>query len=275
MAKVDNIKLFHNILKSISTADTTLVQCSENGIKLTLEEGKTLQIMAYFKARNSIFCEYNFERTDSEDSIAFGLNLKVVVENLHIFCDTNSTTTLVYKGAGSPFVMLLEHEAEQFTTECMIKTRNTEEMMDLGITRDNQTCKLELNAPFLFNLLRDLSTASPHSEQFEICIQSAAPHFAIKSLGSVDIETGLTMNKSSDMIKSFMVSDPAVVFKFSYKWNHLKTLLKILAFGTTVLLVTNKEGLLGLEVTIDDDQNNQSYLEIFLCPLKEDDDVDR
>lgn len=82
--------------------------CTNEGIKVTVEDMKCLQANAYLEI--SLFDEYKISRKPNEDFVKFTGNLSVILDCLSILYNstTGGVTALIisYKGEGHPIKLL-------------------------------------------------------------------------------------------------------------------------------------------------------------------------
>uniref|UniRef100_A0A667YPN3 RAD1 homolog (S. pombe) n=1 Tax=Myripristis murdjan TaxID=586833 RepID=A0A667YPN3_9TELE len=107
VASLDNARNLSNILKAITFKDHAIFSATPNGLKVTVEDNKTLQANAFIQAE--IFQEF----TIREDSVGFQVNLTVLLDCLTIFGGSTVpgvTTSLrmCYMGYGYPLTLFLE-----------------------------------------------------------------------------------------------------------------------------------------------------------------------
>ncbi|XP_013916669.1 PREDICTED: cell cycle checkpoint protein RAD1 [Thamnophis sirtalis] len=83
VATLDNVRNLSNILKAIHFKDHATSFATSNGLKVTVENAKSLQANAFIQA--GIFQEFVVQ----EESVMFRINLSVLLDCLTIF-GTNS-----------------------------------------------------------------------------------------------------------------------------------------------------------------------------------------
>jgi len=105
MVRMDNAKVILPVLKAVNFKENALFFCSKNGIKVTTEDMKSIQLNAFIET--AIFQSYVIK----EDPIRFQLNLTVLLECLNVFGSSMASGTtpalkLYYSGDGSPVTLL-------------------------------------------------------------------------------------------------------------------------------------------------------------------------
>lgn len=263
-AKISHVKTFHNILRAISFSDSAVFQIGDHGMKVIVEEARTVQASAYFKKTDNSFTEYRYKAQNNESVTSFSINLKVIVENLNMFSEDQSQLKMLYKGDGAPLVLIIESEDEDLTTECSIKTRELQSLLDLEINEDNNLVLITFRGFDFFNFLNDLFKAVPAADDMELAVSNQV--FTTIMRGSVDAVAEYNLDKGSDIVMFFRCSKEV---KVQYKSSHMKLLLKTLQIAKTTTLSVDKDGMLGVRVMIEDENKFQSYVEYFVMPLNE------
>ncbi|XP_063701172.1 uncharacterized protein LOC134831382 [Culicoides brevitarsis] len=264
-AKINHVKTFTNILKAISFSEAACIQIGVHGMKIIVEETRTVQAAAYFKETDAIFAEYRYKKTDSDTVTSFGINLKVIVENLNMFSDLVSEHTelkILYRGDGSPLILVIECELEHLTKECSIKTRELGSYLDLDIEDENTVAQILFHGLCFYNFLHDAYKAVPGADDIEF--QVAKDSFTIVARGAVDTLAEYFLDKNSDVIMQFGCLKE---LKVRYRSSNLKLLLKTMQMSKEITLSFDKTGLLGVRMMVEDENQVQSYIEYFVFPL--------
>ncbi|XP_058060181.1 cell cycle checkpoint protein RAD1 [Anopheles bellator] len=271
-AVVENVSMFYKVLKGINFVDSAMVQLSKEGIKLTLEDAKCVQVVALVKS--ACFSEYNLsaypsvaagdDGAESEPFASFGLNLKVFTDCLSMFAssDFDPSLKIMRKGPGTPLVAILEgHREDNLITECAVRTMEPFDCMDLDFDDDHPiVSKIAAKASELFLLFSELDD----EDVIEVIISPTAPHFKLKALGDPEMETEIEIKKTSDIFISFSCSEAS---SNRYKLNHFKHVMRTLSLATKVVLSTNTEGLLSFQVIIETLEDSLYYVQYFILPL--------
>lgn len=275
MASLNNTKLFHSILKAIQFVDVATVQLTNLGIRVFIEDSHTLQASVCIQKDDTIFDKYHFlvDKNVPEDETDFssiGINLKILNEHLNMFVDMGSRLSMIYKGEGSPFTLILEHDVECLTTQCDINTRVGENKPDFEFDDNDAPCHVQFKGPDFYSLIDELHKTTPQAEQLEFTCSPSAPHFVIKSLGCVDAKTEYALDKSSEMVTDFKSQE---FLSFRYKWTHLKLLLKTLSIAAFSSVAMDKRGLLLIKSTVADDQQHLVTVEYLMLAAVNEDDI--
>lgn len=261
-AKIDQVKSVYNILRALSFSETAVFQIGEHGIKVIVEEARSVQARAYFKKSDYSFSEYRYKTQKNESVTSFSINLRVIVENLNMFTEDESQLKMLYKGEGAPLVLIIECEEEDLTTECSIKTREVQPLLDIEINEESCLFLITFRGYDFFNFLNDLFKAVPGAEDFELAVSTQGVTTIIR--GHVDAVAEFNLDKSSDIVVFFRCSNQ---YSVKYKASHLKLLLKTLQIANTTTLSVNKEGMLGVRVMIEDENQFQSFVEYYVIPI--------
>ncbi|XP_023019582.1 radiation insensitive 1 isoform X5 [Leptinotarsa decemlineata] len=125
-AEITDIRIIYNVLRSITIKDYVILRPLAEGLKLTLDEMKCVETSTY------IPCDmFSFYHVDSTEDIIFKINFKTLVDILNIFGDDgNPNVKLSYKSVGSPLCIVMNHNEENITVDCEIKTMNIDDIND-------------------------------------------------------------------------------------------------------------------------------------------------
>lgn len=99
-ATLDHLKTFHSILRAIAFTESAVFQIGDQGIKIIVEEARTVQASAYIKKGGNSFTEYRYKEQNEEPVTSFSINLKVILEHLNMFSEDDSQLKMLYKGEG-------------------------------------------------------------------------------------------------------------------------------------------------------------------------------
>ncbi|RXG57220.1 Cell cycle checkpoint protein RAD1 [Armadillidium vulgare] len=166
MAKIDNSKNVLHLMKAISFKDFATFYCSSNGLKVTVEDSKSVQANAFIQA--DMFQEYDIK----EESITFKISLNALVECLNIFGSGSGpgvTTALkmCYNGYGFPLSLLLEEAG--VITDCSLKTQDPDDPMEFSFC--NTECLKEIFSELDMSSEVDIPKDSDVVESFS-CTQT-------------------------------------------------------------------------------------------------------
>lgn len=271
-AQLDNIKLFHNALKSIHFHDDVTISLSANGLKACVEEARYVQATVY--VTRACFSEFRLQTTDAEPELKISVNLSVVCDCLSIFTGVECSMRMLYKGAGAPLVFVLEqHGLDDLVTECSIRTRNADEQMEFGLdTADAAFNSIIVRGAEFANLLGEVNRSA---EELELHMSPQAPFFRMTTLGVVQSESHVEVSRSSDMVLMFACRRTSTV---RYKMSHVRMTLRALALAAKVALRTDSSGVLGMQMMVlaggeqaeaagGGGGGAQIYVEYFVMPL--------
>lgn len=150
------------------------------------------------------------------------------------------------------------------TIEFSIKTRQLQSLLDLEIDDNNNLVQITFRGYDFYIFLNDLFKAVPGAEDVEFSVSPKC--FTAILRGSVDADAEYNLNKESDIVSYFKCANQVNV---RYKSSNVKLLLKTLQIAKTTTLSVDKEGMLGVRVMIEDENQFQSYVEYFVIPLDE------
>uniref|UniRef100_A0A182SCX9 Uncharacterized protein n=1 Tax=Anopheles maculatus TaxID=74869 RepID=A0A182SCX9_9DIPT len=137
-AVLNNFSMLYSVMKAVNFVDNAIVQLSNDGMKVIVEDAKSIQASAYIT--RACFSDFKLSlakqppsatganddnANDTQPFIAFGLNLKVFTDCLSMFTsgDYNSSLKMIQKGTGAPLIVILEqHGEDSLITECSVRT---------------------------------------------------------------------------------------------------------------------------------------------------------
>jgi len=270
LARLENVKILAQLLKSIHFRERSTWYISQNGIKVTVEDAKCVQTNAFIKA--DIFQEFTLKSSEDDndsDDLSFSVNLGVVLECLNMFGGVGSgdnfgaapSLKLCYAGYGHPLVLYLEEQG--IVTDCQIKTREAEECLDFNFANAKIVSKVIMNSEYLKEVFSELDTSS---ELIQFCVSSHEPNFQIKTMGPAG-DCSVEVKNTSDIIELFSSSH---ISKAKYKLTMLKHGLKPLSLSEKVSLRMDERDFLCLQYMVRTD-DGPAFLEFYCSPEEESD----
>ncbi|XP_050070591.1 uncharacterized protein LOC126558594 [Anopheles maculipalpis] len=281
-AVLNNFSTLYNVMKAVNFVDNAIVQLSNDGMKVIVEDAKSIQASAYIT--RACFSDFKLSiakqpsssganddnATDTQPFIGFGLNLKVFADCLSMFTsgDYNSSLKMIQKGSGAPLIVILEqHGEDSLTTECSVRTMEPFDCMELDFEDEKQIMsKINMKGAEFFHLLSEMDR---NCDEFEVVISPDAPHLMFHSFGELHSESSVEITNTSDMLITFNCTHAS---RNRYKFHHFRLAMRTLALASKVALRTNSEGLLGLQVMIENSDSSHMFVEYFILPLMSDDD---
>lgn len=234
------------------------LQASDDGLLITVEQGMSIQATLFIAP--AFFAEFYVQGSQN-----FSVKISVLAECLSLFGLADCGIKMMYKGEGSPLLILLEpHDDEQVSTECAIKTTNVDEPMEYELDPNSSSLNtLFMRGPDLSNIFHELDKAA---EEYEFTISPLKPHFKIATLGIMQAESSVEVAKSSDMIILFNCRETTVA---QYKSQQIRLTNKALQVATKVAIKTDASGLLELHFMLQSDDQEEMYVRFFITPLLE------
>uniref|UniRef100_A0A182RH52 Cell cycle checkpoint protein RAD1 n=2 Tax=Anopheles funestus TaxID=62324 RepID=A0A182RH52_ANOFN len=276
-AVLNNFSMLYNVMKAVNFVDNAIVQLSNDGMKVIVEDAKSIQASAYIT--RACFSDFKLamakpppssDTADTQLFVAFGLNLKVFTDCLSMFTagDYNSSLKMIQKGTGAPLIVILEqHGEDSLITECSVRTMEPFDCMELDFEDEQQiVSKINVKGAEFFHLLSEMDR---NCDEIEVAISPDAPHLKFHSFGELHSETSVEITNTSDMLITFSCNDAS---RNRYKFHHFRLAMRTLALSSKVALRTNSEGLLGLQVMIENSDSSHIFVEYFILPLMSDDD---
>lgn len=161
VAKLGNLKTVVQLLRSINHRENATCFCTDNGLKITVEDSKCIQASAYIPIQ--VFQEFNLT-----EEVIFKINLTVLVECLGMFWSSMSSASasvglqLYYEGQGHPVTVLIEEDG--IITDCSLKTQDPDGLLDFHMEADLVLNRVVLKTSLLKDIWTDLDTSSEYLE---------------------------------------------------------------------------------------------------------------
>ncbi|XP_017863133.1 PREDICTED: cell cycle checkpoint protein RAD1 isoform X2 [Drosophila arizonae] len=239
VCRLEHIKTLYSSIKAICFSDFGTLQASEDGLLITVEQGKSIQATLFIAP--AFFAEFKVDGSPS-----FSVKMNVLAECLSLFGLSDCSIKILYKGEGAPLLLLLEpHDDDQVSTECSIKTTNVEEPMEYDL---------------------DANSSNKAADEFEFTISPLKPHFKIITLGVMQAESSVEVAKSSDMVILFNCRATTVA---RYKSQQIKLTNKAMQVASKVAIKTDASGLLEMHFMMQCDDQEEMYVRFFITPLLE------
>ncbi|XP_002169940.2 cell cycle checkpoint protein RAD1 isoform X1 [Hydra vulgaris] len=259
IAKLDNAKNLSTLLKAIHFRESAIIFVSENGLKVTVEESKFLQASAFIQS--SIFQEYIF----TEESATFKINLNVLIECLHIFGGSESSShtalKMCYAGHGFPLKLLLAEDGGVLT-ECSINTQDPEEIVDFNFTSSEVRNKIIMKSAALKDVFQELDMSS---DVIQLLLSPASPYFRISTFGNSG-SIHVDYPRDSEMIETFECQQTQ---SSRYKTSLMKPSIKALSVSSKLSIRMDSRGFLSLQYMILNEVGQICFVE-YLCAPNED-----
>jgi len=270
IARLENVKIFSQLLKSIHFRERSTWYISENGIKVTVEDAKCVQTNAFIKAE--IFQEFLLKpgRGDEEgsDDLSFSVNLGVVLECLNMFGGVGAGENLgsapslkiCYAGYGHPLVLYLEEQG--VVTDCQVKTREAEECLDFNFANAKIISKVIMNSDYLKEVFSELDTSSEH---IQFLVSPSTPNFQIRTFGPAG-DCNVDVPNTSDMVELFTSTATSTA---KYKLAMLRHGIKPLTLSEKVSIRMDERDFLCLQYMVRTD-DGPAFLEFYCAPEEDD-----
>jgi cell cycle checkpoint protein len=242
------LKMLHSILKAFDFADAALLELTESGMKITVEDSRCLQGSAYIGL--NAFREYKRAPNATDENLQFCIGLKVMAQILTEFASDESSMKILYKGPGAPFVLVIEKNTDDhisLITESSIKTRDTiQDPLDYCFDPADTENHIMITAGGDFlELFSDLEVGTSAQTRLEITMSPDPPYFRMATNNERDGSLAIEVDKSSDLLTSFKSKS---LVSESYSFNSVKIALKTCVLASVVSLRTNRDGLLNIQI---------------------------
>ncbi|XP_053264636.1 cell cycle checkpoint protein RAD1 [Podarcis raffonei] len=256
VASLDNVRNLSTILKAVHFKDHATCFATANGLKITVENAKSLQANAFIQA--GVFQEF----TVQEESVMFRINLAVLLDCLTIFgtsslSGTQTALRMCYRGYGYPLTLFLEDGG--VVTVCKINTQEPEEILDFDFCSTNVVNKIILQSEGLREAFSELDMSS---EVLQITVSLEKSNLRLSTFGNAG-STHLDYPKDSDLIEAFHCNQSQTN---RYKIALLKPSTKALVLSCKVSIRTDNRGFLSLQYMIRNEDGQICFVEFYCCP---------
>lgn len=256
-----NIKNLYNSLNAINFNDDVHFLIMEDGLRAIVEDAKYVQASVHIS--KGCFSTYELLRNEE---ISIRVNLRIICDCLSIFPGADCSMKIIYKGHGAPLIILLEqHNDVNLMIECSIKTKHGDDPVEFSIdTNDKNYNSIILRGPDFHDLMTEINKTT---EQLEILISNNEPYFRLQTIGVIQAESTLDVDRCSEMMEVFQCRSTT---KTKYQMSHLRMITKALAIALKVSLQTDSSGILAIQMMIVFQEEAQIHVEFFISPLFDD-----
>jgi len=258
IGKLDTSKSLLKLLKAVNVKDRANFFISPDGIKVTVEDSRSMQITALMQAH--FFEEFVLRegRGDEENSseLAFSIKLNILISCLDMYGENDfPQVKICYKGFGNPLQLFVSTQGEMI--DCAIKTMEVEDCMNFNFADSSVINKFILDSDMFKEVVAYLD---PNCESVRLEIKKDQFRFSTTSTFG-DSEAKVTSN--SRMMEKYMYNAPA---SNNYKYSFLKLGLKPLAISDKVSLQVDSRDFICIQHKIHPDGEGQAFLEFYCVP---------
>jgi len=266
VARLENVKILSQLLKTINFREQSTWFISANGIKVTVEDAKCVQSNAFIKS--DIFSEFELKpgRGDEEgsDDLSFSINLNVIIECLNMFggvgagesLGANPCLKICYAGYGHPFILLLEEQG--VINDSQIKTREPEDSLDFNFANAKIISKIILNSDSFKEVFSELDTSSDY---IEFIVTPEPRSLTILTSGPAG-ECSVSVPETSDMVELFICEAKSHA---KYRLSLMRHGIKPLTLSEKVSVRMDDREFLCLQYMVRTDQG-PAFLEYYCAP---------
>ncbi|GLH03962.1 Putative cell cycle checkpoint protein RAD1 [Gryllus bimaculatus] len=252
VATLDSVKVLLQLLKAINFRECGIIFATEKGLKVTVEDSKSIQASAFIS--EDVFETY----TLNAEEVVFKINLNVLKECLNSMSSSNYIALKIsYKGYGDSLRLIMSQGSS--ITGCSIKTMEPEQMLDFHTGTLNIINKVMLRSEYLKEVFNELD---PMAEYVEFILSPNTPYFRL-STHSIGGDCRVDIPKDCDMIESFQCTSLTAA---KYKLSHIKPSCKPLSLSQKVSISTDERGLLCFQYMIRI-ENYNGYIEYYCTPI--------
>lgn len=259
--RLDKVKALYAGMKAISFGETAKFQINENGFRIMTENAKSMQASLFITKEV-------FEEFFVDGEYNFSVNMNILVECISLFAGGDCSMKMFYKGEGAPLMLVIEdHADEDVTTECSIKTSQSEESIEYSLNENSPSYNIIfIRGPDMAEIFSQIDKSA---DEVEITLSPKEPHFRVATVGVMQYESNIEVAKTSDMMLMFNCKGHTVT---RYKGSHIRLTSKALSASTKVAIKTDSSGILEMHFMIFSSDEAQVYIQFFILPMVDDED---
>ncbi|PAA54682.1 hypothetical protein BOX15_Mlig026421g1, partial [Macrostomum lignano] len=260
--RITNAKVVCSLLKTIQFRDLATICASVNGLKVTVEDCKSLQANVYLQT--SLFSQYTLR---DDEPLFFKLNYVMLLECLQMFSDTEASSPAVMELflPDDRSAVELHLEDAGVVTDCRIRTIEPEQTLDFNFNAAALCFKVIIRSEQLKEVFSELD---PHSELVEIFVSTERRLFRMSTFG--DLGRGVyDFPAESEAVEMFQSPDVSVAFR--YRHALLKCCLKALQASAKASIRCDQRGFLSLQFLVESADGHNCFIEFFLVPNQPED----
>jgi len=256
---MENARILSNILQAVHFKDHAIIFATSHGLKVIVEEAKSMQGNAFIQS--SLFQPYEL----NEEQVTFRVNLSVFLDCLNMFGKPETSAAPVglrmfYRGYGHPLELMLEESG--VVTDCRLKTMESAELLNFDFNSTNICSKIIMNAECLKVAFSELDMTS---DLLEILISPENPYFRLSTFGIAGSSTQ-DFPQDSDMIEGFLCQKHA---SHRYRIALIKPCIRALSVADKVSVRIDIRGFLSLQFLVKNEDGQISFVEFYCCPDEE------
>lgn len=269
-----SIKPLHDVLKCISFKPQALVRLSEEGLRFSVEDSRSLQAHAFLD--NTLFSSFSFAG-GSDEVVSFSITLSALMEVLGIYnpaygqaftSNSNNvlrlggTLRITYKELGSSLDLILEEN--NVLTKCSLTTYEPDELVDIDILTDPAPDKIIMRSEWLHDAMIEMDAG-----QTDALTLRQSPRRPFLRLSSKGLLGSVQMDYPNDrsVLETFSCSEDV---KNTYKFSMLKTSLRAMKESSRISLRTDEHGTLSMQFMIAVGEGRNSFVEFRMLALDQD-----
>ncbi|EDW25380.1 GL26460 [Drosophila persimilis] len=256
VSRLDHVKTFNAAIKSICFNDYAMLQVSDEGLRITVEQGRSIQATLFMPP--AAFTEFHVQ-----DFQSFGLKMNALSECLNLFGTADCSVRMLYKDQGDPLkIILYPYDDEDVSTECAIKTMDSEEPIEYDLNlKDSDLNTIFVRGPNLSKIFHELEKSA---EEFEFITSPDRPYFKITTIGIMQAVFSVEVAKTSPMMMMFNCPQTLVA---RYKSQQIRLTNKAMQAATKVSIKTNNLGLLELHLVMQGEGQEEIFVQFYVVPL--------
>uniref|UniRef100_A0A914XN71 Cell cycle checkpoint protein RAD1 n=1 Tax=Plectus sambesii TaxID=2011161 RepID=A0A914XN71_9BILA len=255
---MDNAKEFYNVLKTLTFREHAEFEASPSGVKVTVDDMKCLQAIAYLK--RDLFSVFVLR----EETVTFRIPLGVLCECVNLFGSSpNSSTALrmTYGGLGEPLKVIMEEGG--VVIRCSVRTQQSDEILDFEFDPENVVSKIIMKTEALWDQFVDLDTSS-NTLAFAVDIKPSRLRLSTDGeLGTIDID----FPADSEIIEKFETKEK---HQNKYRLSLIRRVNKTLHLAQKVSIRTDTRGILSMQFMVEQPDNQHIFIEFFCVPDTDD-----
>ncbi|ORY81037.1 Rad1/Rec1/Rad17 [Protomyces lactucae-debilis] len=284
-----SLKPLQDVLRCIHFKPTALCQINHEGIKISVEDAKSLQAHAFLDTK--LFSTFNLDLAETGDEmLLFGISLAALMEMLNIYTPSSgsfsqmkdgqyvrtsayqangpggplrlgNTIRVTYAELGGTLDLVLEEHGVQ--TQCRLTTYEPDEIAEISLEADPVPDRIIMRSAWLYEALTELEL---HQGDLLTIRQSPRQPFLRLAVKGILGEAQLDYPNDKQVLETFSCADDV---KHVYRFGMIKTCLKAMNLSTRVSIRTDDVGTMAIQFMIDVGDNRNAFVEFRMVALDE------
>jgi len=257
ISKLDNTRQFLHLLKALSFQDRVNVFISPNGLKVTVDEAKSMQMSAFVES--TFFYEFLLRDgkgdVEGKADVAFNVCLTTLLNCIELGQNDSTQLKICYQGYGNPLRLFIADQG--LTFDSVLNTREVEDCLNFNFTNSTVLAKIICSSEMFKDVVSSLNNAADY---VTLQINETSIKFISSTIyGDSEVE----VKCSSRMIESYKCVS---AIKATFKLSLLKQGFKPLAFSEKLSLRVDSRDFLCIQHMMKVEGEGRGFAEFYCVP---------